>query len=90
MNRRRNSPIRRLWWRCRLCRWQIDTFGVSHDDIGDRCALGDEVLGHLETRHPKEAAALWVGNKLDVLNAAALFESAGSVRPRKRHVLVAR
>lgn len=74
--------IFRLWWRCSLCRWRVDTFGSSHTSEGDRRSLGNEVLGHLDTKH---------NLRVENLDAAAeLFDAAGTVRPRKRHVLVER
>lgn len=74
--------IRRLWWRCTICRWKVDTFGKSHDDRNDRVSLGWEVLDHLQERHGIRV--------LSVLDALAYFEPAGAVRPRKPRVLVPR
>jgi hypothetical protein len=74
--------ILRLWWRCTLCGWRVDTFGVSHDNGAERSALGFDVLDHLETRHRRQMT--------DLRETASLFEPKGSVRPRKRRVLVQR
>lgn len=82
--------ILRLWWRCRRCRWRLDTFGISHDNEGDRRALGDEVLDHLAQRHPQQYSELWTRGALTLSEVAATFEPAGSARPRKPHVLVPR
>ncbi len=76
------SGTLRLWWRCTLCRWRIDTFGADHADEGDRTAMGWEVLDHLEVRHGLAV--------LDVRDAADKFEPAGAARPRKPTVLVPR
>ena len=61
----------RLWWRCTLCRWKVDTFGYDHTDSADLLALGWDarVLRHLYRKH-----------KLDLGTAtatAARFEPAG-------------
>lgn len=62
--------------------WRVDTFGLSHDNDAERSALGFEVLDHLQARHGRQMT--------DVREAASLFEPMGSVRPRKRRVLVQR
>lgn len=41
----------RLWWRCTLCRFRFDTFGLSHDDPEDRTAMADYAMPHVEGRH---------------------------------------
>ncbi len=76
------SSTLRLWWRCTLCGWRVDTFGSDQASDVDRTAMGWEVLDHLEAKHCLRIP--------DARAAAETFEPAGAVRPRKHHVLVAR
>lgn len=66
---RPETRVRRLWWRCSVCRRRFDLFGVDHDNPTDRRAAGEAVLFHLDEH----------GVHLDNLDAAAaLLEPAGS------------
>lgn len=69
MSSPRRSRTVRLWWRCSLCRYRLDTFGTSHDDPVDLHRLGWEVLDHLAERHRLTP------ERVD--EAAALFTPAG-------------
>lgn len=50
------SSTLRLWWRCTLCGWRVDTFGSDHAGDVDRTAMGWEVLDHLEAKRMASAS----------------------------------
>jgi hypothetical protein len=72
----------RLWWRCTLCGWKVDTIGHRHSDEHDQAAMGWDVLDHLEVKHDRiieripDAVALFVpaGRTTRVVNRKVLVE----------------
>jgi hypothetical protein len=82
MTTRQPRKITRLWWRCNVCNWKVDTFGESHKV--DAEAMADDCgLMHLATAH---------GIQVDrIPDAIAQFRPAGrTTRVVNKTILVKR